>query len=423
MKLERTMTATSISFIDQISRGMLLKKLALLKVGRILVQEDFGSRSEQFCFGSEDAPAHLCATLKITHPRAYGRIVLGGSVGGGESYMDGDFECSELTNLIRIFARSPELHMNLDSGAALLTSPLRKLFHRFRNNSIRGSQENIHAHYDIGNDFFDLFLDRSFLYSSGIYKTETTTLEDAQIEKIDRICRKLELKPTDHLLEIGTGWGAFAVHAAKHYGCKVTTTTISEEQHAFAKERIEFEGLSSQIELLFKDYRLLEGKFDKIVSIEMIEAVGLDHQDEYFEKCSSLLKEDGQMLLQAITIRDQQYESARKSVDFIQRYIFPGSGIPSLESMNRSMTRKTDFQIAHVEDFGPHYARTLNEWAKRLTHNHEKVLERGYPERLYRMWQYYFSYCEGGFHERSIGVAQLLLLKPRAVKNPVLGNI
>jgi cyclopropane-fatty-acyl-phospholipid synthase len=235
--------------------------------------------------------------------------------------------------------------------------------------------------------------------------------------------KKLDLKPSDHVMEIGTGWGSFAIHAAKHYGCKVTTTTISEEQFKLAKERVAEAGVSDRVELLFQDYRLLTGEYDKLVSIEMIEAVGLDNLDGYFEKCSSLLKENGQMLLQAITIRDQQYESAKKGVDFIQRYVFPGSGIPSIAAMSDSITAHTDFQIAQLEDFGAHYARTLKEWDNRLVANHQKLLQRGYPEVLYRMWRYYFGYCEGGFEERNIGVSQILLTKPKARRQPLIGKL
>jgi cyclopropane-fatty-acyl-phospholipid synthase len=422
MKLERAIETPMLPFIDQATRGILFKKLKLIQEGYLEISENYGRTAQVFQFGNPEANAELRAKILILDPSAYSRIVFGGSIGAGESYMEGLWESSDLTKLIRIFARTPELHLNLDSGLGAILAPIQKLFHRLRRNSIEGSEKNIHAHYDIGNDFFELFLDDSYMYSSGVFLTKTSTLEDAQFEKNDRICRKLKLTANDHLLEIGTGWGGFAIHAAKHFGCKITTTTISKEQFALAKERVAKEGLTDRIELLFQDYRLLTGTYDKIVSIEMIEAVGLDHLDEYFAKCSSLLKPEGQMLLQAITIRDQQYESARKSVDFIQRYIFPGSGIPSVAAMSRSILTKTDFQVAHLEDFGEHYAKTLGLWSERLAVNHQKVLQRQYPETLYRMWQFYFSYCEGGFSERSIGVAQILLNKPMARANSVLGK-
>jgi cyclopropane-fatty-acyl-phospholipid synthase len=287
---------------------------------------------------------------------------------------------------------------------------------------VNGARKNIEAHYDLGNDFFELFLDSSFLYSSGVFKREDSSLEEAQIEKIDRICRKLKLKPSDHLIEIGTGWGAFALHAAKHYGCRVSTTTISKNQFEMTRARIKEAGLENQIELLYQDYRKLEGRYDKLVSIEMIEAVGLDHLDGFMKKCSDLLKPDGLALIQAITIREESYEEAKKSVDFIQRYIFPGSGICSIGSIQASVAKGTDLSLTHLEDFGTHYARTLHEWAKRLESQHETLLKRGYSEELYRMWQFYFSYCEGGFLERSIGVAQLLYAKPRSTHEDLIGQ-
>jgi cyclopropane-fatty-acyl-phospholipid synthase len=243
------------------------------------------------------------------------------------------------------------------------------------------------------------------------------------MEKIDRICQKLELKSGDHLIEIGTGWGAFAIHAAKNYGCRVTTTTISKNQFEMTRKRIAAEKLDDRIQLLYQDYRKLEGNYDKLVSIEMIEAVGLDHLDEFIGKCSSLLRHDGMALIQAITIREETYEAAKGSVDFIQRYIFPGSGICSIGSIQGSIARTSDLSLIHLEDFGTHYARTLNEWAKRLRENHASMISRGYSEELYRMWQFYFSYCEGGFLERSIGVSQLLFAKPRSLHtDPVWYN-
>jgi cyclopropane-fatty-acyl-phospholipid synthase len=252
------------------------------------------------------------------------------------------------------------------------------------------------------------------MYSSAIFPSSHSTLEEAQFEKLDRICRKLSLTPDDHVIEIGTGWGGFAIHAAKHYGCKVTTTTISDRQHELALERVREAGLQDQITILKSDYRLLEGTYDKLVSIEMIEAVGLDFIETYFEKCSSLLKPNGEMLIQAITIQDEYYEHAKNNVDFIQRYIFPGSGIPSLNSMTTALKEKTDLHVVHLEDFGPHYARTLREWSNRLRDQYSNLIRLGYSDELYRMFQFYFSYCEGGFAERAISVMQLKMAKPES---------
>lgn len=424
MKLEKTLSQShSLALMEKLCRAALFKKLNLITKGRIEFKEDFLGHNQILEFGESREEAVIKARVRILNPRAYSRIVFGGTIGSGESYMLGEWESEDLTQIVRIFAGNHQLHTNMDTGLGALLLPFQKLFHFLRRNSISQAEKNIHAHYDIGNDFFELFLDSSYMYSAAIFKSAHTTLEEAQFEKLDRICKKLNLGPNDHIIEIGTGWGSFAIYAATHYGCKVTTTTISKQQFMLAKERVEKLCLSDRIELLFCDYRLLTGTYDKLVSIEMIEAVGLENLPEYFAKCSSLLKPNGQMLLQAITIRDQQYESAKRSVDFIQRFIFPGSGIPSINSMINATTAVSDFQIAHLEDFGPHYARTLNEWSRRLKANHLKVLQCGYSETLYRMWQYYFSYCEGGFHERNIGVSQILLLKPEVKREPIFGKI
>jgi cyclopropane-fatty-acyl-phospholipid synthase len=396
-------------FTNSFCRKLLISKLAALQKGRIEIVDKTGTVG---IFGSTDAPPEHRARIKINHPRAFTRIVLGGSIGTGESYMDGDWETEQLTEMVRILVLNREVLNSLDGGIGALLAPLQKLIHKLRPNSLEGARKNIYAHYDLGNPFFELFLDKTWLYSCGVFKNESSSLTDAQIEKIDRICRKLDLKPTDRLLEIGTGWGSFAIHAAKNYGCHVTTTTISENQYAFAKKRIEEEGLTDKITLLFKDYRLLEGKFDKLASIEMIEAVGLDQLNTYFKKCSSLLKPDGKFVIQAITIRDQFYESAKNSVDFIQRYIFPGSGIPSIQSMSAAITTQSDMRITHLEDIGAHYATTLRLWSEKLRSNHQAVRNLGYSEELYRMWQFYFGYCEGGFHERSISCVQIEMVKP-----------
>jgi cyclopropane-fatty-acyl-phospholipid synthase len=399
------------NFTNSFCKKLLISKLSELKQGQVEIIDETGPVG---IFGAIDAPIEHRTRVKINHPRAYSRIALGGSIGTGESYMDGDWETDQLTELVRVLVLNRDVLNSLDGGLGAVLAPLQKIIHRLRKNSIEGARKNIYAHYDLGNSFFELFLDKTWLYSCAIFKSLETNLDlnAAQFEKIDRICRKLDLQPGDHLLEIGTGWGSFAIHAAKNYGCQVTTTTISENQYAFAKKRIEEEGLTQKITLLFQDYRLLEGKFDKLASIEMIEAVGLDQLNVYFAKCSSLLKPDGKFVIQAITIRDQFYEQARKSVDFIQRYIFPGSGIPSIQSMSAAITRHSDMRITQLEDIGTHYATTLRMWSEKLRGNHDRVKELGYSEELYRMWQFYFSYCEGGFHERSISCVQIEMVKP-----------
>ncbi len=414
MKNTAVLVQPRVSFIDKWCRSVLYQKLAGIKEGYLEIEDAYLSSGEVHHFGQ---PGHeLTAKIKIQDPEVFSKLVLGGSIGSGEGYMAGEWEVSDLTQLIRIFVRNREVLQDLDGTWASLSGVVQRLAHRLKENSVRGARKNIRAHYDLGNDFFALFLGQSWMYSSAIFLNEQMSLEDGQYEKLDRICRKLNLKPDDEVIEIGTGWGGFALHAAKHYGCKVTTTTISKKQFDLAKARIQEAGLEGQITLLDQDYRVLQGKFDHLVSIEMIEAVGLNFLGTFFEKCFSLLKPTGQMLLQGITIRDQYYEAAKQNVDFIQRYIFPGSAIPSVGSLTEAIAKHTNFQLVHFEDFGASYAKTLNTWRERLKANHGEVLRLGYSESLYRMWLFYFSYCEGGFLEKSIGVMQMHLKMPRCLK-------
>jgi cyclopropane-fatty-acyl-phospholipid synthase len=281
-----------------------------------------------------------------------------------------------------------------------------------RRNTLAGSRRNIAAHYDLGNDFFSVFLDETLAYSCAIFPGSESSLHEASVAKFDRICQKLELNPADHVLEIGSGWGGFALHAAKKYGCHITATTISKKQYEFTGKRVEEAGLGTRIRVLMQDYRQLQGAYDKIVSVEMIEAVGYRYFDAYFSKCSGLLKPAGMMLLQAIVFPDQQYNRYRKSVDFIQEYIFPGGCLPSIGAICRSIGNSTDLRISHLEDITPHYARTLAHWRQRLLERAEQVRELGFSEEFIRTWEYYFCYCEGGFSERAIGDVQILLAKP-----------
>ena len=416
--------------LDRFCKRQLSKKLNQLKEGYLEIfdlsagaQENGQPYAQSYAqtFGSPESP--LKARVLIRRSSAFSRIALGGTIGTGESYVDGDWECEQLTQLVQIFALNRELLLDMDNGMGALLQPLQSFAHRLRRNSIQGSQQNIHAHYDVGNDFFALFLDPTWMYSCGIFENDQSTLQEASIEKNNRICQKLGLTSRDHLLEIGTGWGGFAIHAAKNFGCRVTTTTISKEQFELAKKRVQEEGLSDKITLLFEDYRKLEGQYDKLVSIEMIEAVGLKYLDTYFDKCSSLLKADGAMLLQSIIIRDQYFEQAKHSVDFIQTHIFPGAGIPSVLSIADSVARKTDMRLFHQEDLTPHYAKTLNLWSKSLKEKEDQIVALGYPAHLSKLWQYYFSYCEGGFLERSIGCVQMVFEKPRSRKTPVFWRL
>ena len=326
----------------------------------------------------------------------------------------GYWTCDELTTLVRILLRNRDVLIDIDSGMAVLMRPMQKAFHWLNRNTRTGSRRNIAAHYDLGNEFYGLWLDDKMMYSSAVFESPEMSLEAASVAKLDRICRKLRLGPDDHVLEIGTGWGGFAIHAARNFGCRVTTTTISGRQYEYAKTAVEKAGLQDRITLLQADYRDLQGQFDKLVSIEMIEAVGHEFHETYFRKCCDLLKPDGQMLLQAITIADQYYERAKKSVDFIKRYIFPGGCLTSVTAMSATMTKATDMRVIDVEDIGPHYATTLREWHDRFFANIDRVREMGYSEEFIRMWQYYLCYCEGGFIERTIGDVQMLMMRPDA---------
>ena len=395
--------------LAQLGRRLLLARLETLRDGELVIEEWNGQRHR---FGRRTPRLDITVTLQVDHPQLYADTAFSGTVGAGEAYIRGLWRCDDLTGLVRLFVANRHMMNDVDSHWSLLSRPLLKAFHFFNRNSRQGSARNISAHYDLGNDLYSLMLDPTMAYSCGIFADGIDTLEAASLAKFDAVCRKLDLKPGDRVVEIGTGWGGLAIHAAKHYGCHVTTTTISSEQHAYTRDKIAQLGLGDRITLLLEDYRDLKGRFDKAMSIEMIEAVGADYLDTYLRKCSDLLEPHGAMLLQAITIQDQFYEQARKSVDFIQRFIFPGSFIPSVECIPRSLTRATDLKIFHLEDIGPHYARTLREWRLNFFAQLPRVKALGYPDSFVRMWEYYLCYCEGGFEERQLGDVQLLLTKP-----------
>ena len=394
--------------LERTARRLLLGKLETVRTGTVRIVDGPEARA----FGQPEAG--LSATLTVRNPRFYRSAAFGGSVGAAESYMAGDWDCDDLVALCRIMVINGELAraQTVDSGWGRVTEPARRLFHALNKNTFQGSRENIAAHYDLGNDFFRLFLDENLMYSCAIYPREDATLEEASDHKVDRICRKLDLGPNDHLLEIGTGWGGFALHAARTTGCRITTTTISREQYDLARDRIAEAGLTGRVEVLLEDYRELRGQYDKLVSIEMIEAVGHHYFDTYFRRCGELLKPNGLFLLQAITISDWAYERARRTVDFIKRYIFPGSCIPSVAAMCDSVSRATDMRLVDLEDIGPHYARTLAAWRDRFEANLDRIRAMGFPESFIRMWVYYLCYCEGGFEERYISDVHMLLAKP-----------
>ncbi len=370
-------------------------------------------------YGHATERCPLRATVRVRDHRFYTDVAFGGSVGAGESYMAGDWTCDDLPALIRILAVNRGVLDGLDEGGLTRVGEwLRRGLHALARNTRDGSRRNIAAHYDIGNDFFECFLDPSMMYSCAYYETPTMSLADAQYAKLDRLCRKLALGPQDHLLEIGTGWGALALHAARHYGCRVTTTTISREQHAMAREHIDRGGLADRITLRLDDYRDLDGRYDKIVSVEMIEAVGHQYFDTFFATCARLLAPGGAMALQAITIADRQYEGARDSVDFIKRHIFPGCCIPSLGALTASITQATDLRVVDVEDIGPHYATTLSAWRTNLHANAERIRALGYPDALLRMFDFYLAYCEGGYAERALSNVQMVLQDAAAGNAP-----
>lgn len=386
-------------------RRLMFRALDRITDGYLVIED--GDRT--WGFGSPDSKCQ--ARVEIRHPAVYKEFVLGAGLGAAESYVMKLWDTHDLTQVVRVFARNLRTlqpHPVLSRVRRMVSW----LDHRLNQNTLNQARRNIAAHYDLGNDLFEQFLDPTMMYSAAMYPTPDASLEEAQQNRLERICEKLALKPSDHLLEIGTGWGGMAIYAARHHGCRVTTTTISEEQHAYAQQKIAEYGLEDRITLLKEDYRALTGQYDKLVSLEMIEAVGHEFLSTYFAQCDRLLKPSGAMLLQAITIADQRYHHYRKNVDFIQKYIFPGGALPSVERLAREVSRRSTMTIRHLEDFGEHYARTLRDWRTRFNRKSETLLNLGYDESFQRLWNYYFAYCEGGFLERNIGVSQLLLTKP-----------
>jgi len=358
-----------------------------------------------------DSGAELSATLVVHNERFYQRALTGGDVGLGESYMDGDWSSPDLVSVVRLAVRNLDRLEQKNGFLSAVSGFAERVRHRLKANTIAGSRRNIGAHYDLSNEFFGLFLDRSMMYSCAWYEAADDSLETAQTRKLDRICRKLELQPEDRVLEIGTGWGAFALHAVRNYGCHVTTTTISRQQHDHARSSFDREDSGHRIELLFEDYRNLRGQYDKIVSIEMFEAVGFEYYDEYFGACDRLLGPDGAMLLQTITMNDRKFPAYRRQIDWIQRYIFPGSELASLSGILASLARATRLSPFHVDDLGRHYVRTLAAWRERFHKRIDAVRGLGFDKRFTRMWDYYLAYCEGAFEERHISDVQLMLTK------------
>lgn len=351
-------------------------------------------------------------TIVVRNQRFYRRTALGGTLGAGESYVDGDWDCDDLVGLVRLLVSNRAATDGLEGGAARIAGWVARLAHvLLRDNDRRGSRRNIAAHYDLGNGLFERMLDSRMQYSSAMFEADDD-LEEASRRKLDRIVAKLELNPHDHLLEIGSGWGGLAIHAARESGCRVTTTTVSREQYEYARARVVDAGLDDRIEVLCDDYRQLTGRYSKLVSVEMVEAVGANHLDEYFRAIDGLLQDDGLALLQAITIEDSRYLQALRSVDFIKRHVFPGSFIPCVTALLSSAARASDLVTVNLEDLGTDYARTLEAWRHRFEAQWSDIVTLGYDERFRRLWRFYLCYCEGGFRERALSDVQVLLAKP-----------
>lgn len=385
----------------RIARRLLFRLLSGIQGGAITLHE----ASQTYQFGDLSAPLH--AEIQIQDPVVYWRLLTGGSMAAAETWMEAKWNTHQLTTVLQIVALNRPLMGQLDSVFRLLGRPVALLGHWTRRNYRQQAKENIAAHYDLGNRFYAHFLDRELLYSSAIFTDKNQDLTLAQQAKMARLCEQLALTPEDHLLEIGTGWGAMAEYAARHYGCRVTTTTLSQEQYTWAMERIARAGLEDRVKVLLCDYRDLTGEYDKLVSIEMIEAVGKSYLPTFFKTCQARLRPGGRMAIQAITIQDQRYRAYSKSVDFIQRYIFPGGFLPSITAMSTLMTQHTDFVVRNLFDMGPDYALTLAHWRQRFTDAWDDIEKLGFDQRFKRMWLYYFSYCEAGFNARTISVVQL----------------
>jgi cyclopropane-fatty-acyl-phospholipid synthase len=392
---------------DKNARFLLTQLLSRTQDGQLILEEDGVART----YGSPTGAHPLRAHITVNDP-AFHRSLLKGSLGLGESYMDGQWDVDDPVTLIRIAARNVHRFDALRRTFRPVLAPLQSAVSFARRNTIERSREQIAAHYDLGNDLYELFLDETMMYSSAVFETPDTPLHEAQIAKLDRICQKLDLKPGDRLLEIGTGWGALAVHAAGRHGAQVTTTTISTEQHALAVERVKAAGLEDRVTVLLQDYRTLTGTYDKLVSIEMIEAVGWRDFPTFFRVCGERLTVDGVMLLQAITIDDRAYDVEKAVKSFINQLIFPGGCLPSLEIISRNTARQSDMRVVQLEDMTEHYVTTLRHWREAFQAATEELEERGYDERFRRLWVLYLAYCEAGFAERRIQVGQLLLAKP-----------
>jgi cyclopropane-fatty-acyl-phospholipid synthase (EC 2.1.1.79) len=396
------------SWLDKLAKKAVLAVCKRLQRGHLTIEDN----GEVYRFGEPAEKAEIIAHIQVHQYSAYRDVFFHGSIGSGEAYMRGAWTSPDLLNVIQLWVANAKILDKMDNERPWISRFMAKILHSFNENSRFGSRKNISAHYDLGNDFFKLFLDKTMMYSSAVFPEKTSTLEEGSLHKLELLCQKLQLTDSDHLLEIGTGWGGLAVYAAKNYGCKVTTTTISKEQHDYAQQRVDELGLQNQVTVLLEDYRDLRGQYDKLVSVEMIEAVGHEYYADYFSRCSQLLKAGGLMAIQAITISDQRYQQAKQSVDFIQRYIFPGGCLPSNEVIASCVSRHTDMHIIDLQDITAHYARTLRLWREAFFSELEQVKTQGFDDVFCRMWEFYLCYCEGGFRERVISTGQFVFAKP-----------
>ncbi|WP_394200864.1 class I SAM-dependent methyltransferase [Marinagarivorans algicola] len=402
------------NFLDGVAKKIVLNVLQKMTIGHLTIEDD----GEVYSFGEDAQTASVVGHIFVEHRSAYRKVMLNGTIGSGEAYMAGAWRSPDLTQVIRIFVMNMDVVIGMDSKWNFAFKLIANILHKMNANSKDKARENISAHYDLGNDFFKLFLDETMLYSSAIYPSKTATLLEASTYKMQHICKRLGLSEDDHLLEIGTGWGGMAIYAAQSTGCRVTSVTISQEQYEYAKAWVAREGLQEKVDIQLCDYRDITGQFDKLLSIEMIEAVGYQYYSEYFKQCSRLLKDDGKMLIQAITIADQRYHTERDNVDFIQRYIFPGGCLPSNEVIAQHVRKDTDMQIVGLDDITMHYAKTLEHWKAAFMSKLDAVKAQGFDDVFIRMWDFYLCYCEGGFRERVISTSQILLAKPRCKELP-----
>ena len=428
MNSETTQTTThagpqragSETGVPSLWRRLVLRAFANMKRGGLRMELPDGSAQH---FGEPGAGA--TAVIRVRSEAFFKRCVLHGDIGFGEAFVDGDWDTDDLTAVIAWFILNVEDAPAMSGSRArpLLFNLLRfanRVGHLLRPNSIATSRRNIREHYDLGNDFYALWLDPTMTYSSAHFVSPELTLEQAQVAKYDALCRKLRLKPTDHLLEIGSGWGGFACHAVKHHGCRVTTLTISEAQLRYARARFQREGVADRVEIRLQDYRHVTGRFDKIASIEMLEAVGDRYLETYFAKCHEVLKRDGLLGLQYITCPDSRYDELRRGVDWIQKHIFPGSLLLSVGRVNLALNRTGDLFLHHLEDLGLSYARTLRTWREQFNARQPEIRALGFDERFGRKWNYYLSYCEAAFAQRHISVVQAIHTR---ANNPALGGV